>query len=106
MSGNLYRRTEMLRIMPASQFLAQFGFAEEPFQSTNAGDEPLLEHYFVPPPYFASVLGDTSRPQSNVVLAPRGGGKTAQRVMIEKHSATNRDFMCITYDTFDTPARL
>jgi len=95
--------TEAFRLMPASQFLAQFGFTEDPFQSTNAGDEPLLEHYFVPPPYFASVLGDTSRPKSNVVLAPRGGGKTAQRVMIEKHSNSDPSFMCITYDTFDLP---
>jgi hypothetical protein len=89
--------------MPVSQFLSQFGFTADPFQSTNANDEPLLEHYFVPPPYFASVLGDTAHPQSQVILAPRGGGKSAQRVMIEKHSLANSDFMCITYDSFETP---
>ena len=86
------------------RFLGQFGFEEDPFASTNAADEPHLSNYFVEPPYFASVMGDPRRPQSHVVLAPRGGGKTAQRRMIEDASRS-QDILCVTYDTFDLPER-
>jgi hypothetical protein len=68
----------------SSKFLSAFGFSENPFASTNADKEPHLSRYFVPPPYFTSVKGDPKDPKSNMVLAPRGGGKTAQKVMIEE----------------------
>src|SRR5439155_18193748 len=87
-----------------SPFLRQFHLVEDPFESTNADTEPRLDAYFVPPPYFATVLGDTRNPKSHVVLAPRGGGKTAQRRMIETRSFDAGDFLCITYDRFDQPA--
>jgi len=88
-----------------STFLGSLGFSENPFTMTNADEEPELQSYFVPPPYFASVLGDPARPKSAVVFAPRGGGKTAQKVMIEKASASESlgRFLCITYDTFLLP---
>ena len=86
------------------QFLKQFGFEEDPFASTNAADEPNLSNYFVEPPYFASVMGDPSRPKSHVVLAPRGGGKTAQRRMIEDASRSE-NILCVTYDTFSLPEK-
>lgn len=89
--------------MAVSPFLRQFGFTADPFASTNADDEPKLETYFVPPPYFDTVLGDVHTPKSHVILAPRGGGKTAQRLMIEKRSQVDKDFLCITYDEFDLP---
>jgi hypothetical protein len=87
--------------MPANSFLARFGFIADPFESTNAETEPYLDRYFVPPPYFVGVMGDPSTPVSHVVLAPRGGGKTAQRRMIEDYSASSGDFLCVTYDSFD-----
>ena len=62
-----------------SPFLASLGFVADPFGSTNAEDEPRLDDYFVPPPYFDSVMGDYRHPRSDVVLAPRGGGKTARK---------------------------
>lgn len=83
-------------------FLAKYGFVEDPFQSTSASDEPKLGTYFVPPPFFASVMGSPADPKSQVVLAPRGGGKTAQRVMIEKSSEQGK-FLCISYDRFMLP---
>lgn len=86
-----------------SPFLRQFNLTQDPFESTNADAEPRLDAYFVPPPYFASVLGDSRNPASHVVLAPRGGGKTAQRRMIEIRSFEAGDFLCITYDRFDQP---
>lgn len=86
-------------------YLERFGFYSDPFQSTNAADEPEIAGYFVPPPYFQAVLGDASQPKSQVVLAPRGGGKTAQRVMIEQSSRGSKDFLCIVYDEFMLPEK-
>jgi hypothetical protein len=90
--------------MTLTPFLRQFHLVEDPFESTNADTEPRLDAYFVPPPYFATVLGDSRNPKSHVVLAPRGGGKTAQRRMIEGRSFDAGDFLCVTYDRFDQPA--
>lgn len=89
--------------MTANAFLAQFGFTEDPFEHIDAEQEPQLDTYFVPPPYFANVMGDPERPRSHVVLAPRGGGKTAQRRMVEVGSADAGDFFCVSYDGFDQP---
>jgi hypothetical protein len=83
-------------------FLANFGFEADPFESTNAETEERLQAYFVPPPFFTSILGDPDTPASQIVFAPRGSGKTAQRRMIESYSET-ADFVCITYDHFDMP---
>ena len=82
------------------EFLGAFGFTQDPFASTNAADEPLIGKYFVEPPFFPAVVGDPKSPNSNVVFAPRGGGKTAQKIMIERKSATDGTFLCISYDQF------
>lgn len=83
-----------------SPFLAQFGFTADPFELTNSDSEPLLSTYFVPPPFFSSVLGDPANPRPVAVFAPRGTGKTAQRLSVEDQSRNNQDFLCITYDEF------
>lgn len=92
-----------------ASFLGSYGFVENPFVLTNADEEPSLQAYFVPPPYFPSVIGSPTKPKSSVVFAPRGGGKTAQKVMIEKKAVeeklTNNSFVCITYDSFIFPDR-
>jgi hypothetical protein len=82
------------------EFLNSLGFEENPFQFTNADDEEYLQRYFLPPPYFDAVWGDSRSPVSHVIFAPRGGGKTAQRKMIE-HQATKDNVFAITYDRFD-----
>jgi hypothetical protein len=82
-------------------FTERHGFKSDPFSSTNAETEEELQDYFVPPPYFATVLGDPKSPASNVVFAPRGAGKTAQRRMIEEESVGQGQFLCLTYDSFD-----
>ena len=88
--------------MTTPTFTARHGFKSDPFSSTNAETEDELKDYFVPPPYFATVLGDPASPSSNIVFAPRGAGKTAQRRMIENQSADQDRYLCVTYDSFDT----
>lgn len=89
-----------------STFLGAWGFNENPFILTNADEESRLSSYFVPPPFFDAVLGRPAEPKSVTVFAPRGGGKTAQKVMIEKVANEARDkerFLCLTYDRFVLP---
>lgn len=85
--------------MKIDEYLRLNSFVVDPFASTNADTEDLLEEYFVPPPYFESVLGQPDKPQSHIVFAPRGGGKSAQRRMIEL-SSEQGDFLCILHDFF------
>lgn len=81
-------------------FLLALGFLSDPFELTNADSEPLLAAYFVPPPFFSSVLGDPQNPRPVAVFAPRGTGKTAQRLSVEQRSIDNGDFLVLTYDDF------
>lgn len=76
------------------------GFSKHPFAKTNADEEEFLEKYFVPPPFFEAVVGDSNDPSSAIVLAPRGAGKTAQRRMVEGQAFTN-GYLAVTYDRFE-----
>ena len=87
---------------PLTQFIERLGFSSNPFQTTNADEEPRLDQYFVAPPYFNSVYGDPTNPASCMVFAPRGAGKSAQRKMVEI-TAPSETILCITYDTFRRP---
>jgi hypothetical protein len=86
--------------MGQREFLQRLGFSANPFQFTNADEEEHLQSYFVPPPYFASVWGDPDQPRSHVIFAPRGGGKSAQRRMIE-YQAQDTNVFTVTYDRFE-----
>lgn len=83
-------------------FANSLGFDSNPFEYTNADQEERLPDYFIPPPYFASVFGDPEHPTSFIVYAPRGGGKSAQRRMLENQCVEN-DVLAITYDQFEFP---
>jgi hypothetical protein len=82
------------------QYYSGLGFEDNPFAQTNADEEDRLPEYFVSPPYFESVFGNPLKPKSFIVFAPRGGGKSAQRRMIELRSSEN-NILSITYDNFD-----
>lgn len=87
--------------MTGETFLDRQGFKGNPFASTNSEYEESLADYFVPPPYFESVLGSPVSPKSTIVFAPRGSGKTAQRRMIELSSqSADSAFVCLTYVDF------
>ncbi len=82
------------------EFFENLGFSNHPFVHTNADEEPYLEQYFVPPPFFEGVKGDPDHPTSVVVLAPRGSGKSAQRRQLELWAEQNR-VLAVTYDRFE-----
>lgn len=84
----------------SNEFLVARGFLADPFEFTNADEERELAKYFVPPPYFSTVFGDASRPKSTVVLAPRGGGKSAQRRMVEIRADERGHVLVVPYSDF------
>lgn len=84
------------------QFLARLGFDTNPFASTNSAEEERLPDYFVKPKYFTSLQGSPARPRSTVVFAPRGSGKTAQKIMLERHGP-EVGVLPISYDYFPMP---
>jgi hypothetical protein len=87
--------------MRYNDLLRNLGFERDPFATTNADEEDLLENYFIEPPFFKAVYGDINAPKSVVVYAPRGGGKTALKRRIELSARTDA-FLNVTYNTFPT----
>ncbi|MBO4980928.1 MAG: hypothetical protein J6C84_03415 [Lachnospiraceae bacterium] len=87
-------------IISRDEYFRKFGFKEDPFASTNALQEELLEDCFVVPPYFPSLVGSSKMPKSSFVIAPRGTGKTAQRVMLEKLAEKENWMLAVVYDEF------
>lgn len=88
--------------MTLEEYIKSIGFYSNPFQYSNADKEvEHLDAYFIKPDYFEDVWGDPYNPVSNIVYAPRGGGKTAQRIMIEKRAKESTDIITITYTNHD-----
>lgn len=91
--------------MSFEEYLNKIGFSINPFQFSNAEKEiDLLSEYFIQPDYFEDVWGNPYNPVSNIIYAPRGGGKTAQRIMIEKRADKIIDILTITYTNHDLSA--
>lgn len=76
--------------------IRRLGFTQDPFSSWDADTEERLEDYFIRPPFFNAVYGEPERPSSAVVFAPRGGGKSALRRMVELSSPRD-NIICVTY---------
>lgn len=83
-----------------SQWLEAVGFKWNPFSKIDANDEPYLGEYFIYPSGFEEMLGKNSA----VLYAPRGGGKTASRRMVEHFCAIGEvpgKIFCVTHDNFE-----
>jgi hypothetical protein len=90
------------KLMTKKEYIKSLGLDQNPFQYTNADKEiNLIDQYFIFPDYFEDVWGDPENPVSNIIYAPRGGGKTAQRLMIEKRAANFDEVLTITYTDHD-----
>ena len=88
--------------MTIQQFSNQMGFVSHPFYSVNADQETIqLEEYFIIPDHFEDLWGDPYLPFSNIIYAPRGGGKSAQRIMLEKRAEAAQDVLPISYINHD-----
>lgn len=88
-----------------SSFIATAGFISDPFASTDSDREERLSEYFVPPPYFASVMGDPSDPEASIVFSPRGTGKSALRRMVEEGASNpTTPYLALTYMDFEWAA--
>ena len=88
--------------MTFNQYLKGLGFEINPFQFSNADKEvEYLEAYFIKPDYFEDVWGNPYSPVSSMVYAPRGAGKTAQRIMIETRASESSDILTISYTNHD-----
>lgn len=84
-------------------WLQALGFEHNPFSHREAGADPFLNEYFVTPPYFDDVLGDPAVPQTALVWAPRGGGKTALLRMVDYHcqgTLKNGAILSVPYTDF------
>lgn len=85
--------------MSETGLLRNLGFEEDPFEHHDADEEDRLPEYFVTPPYFEHTFGNPQSPKSYFVFAPRGGGKSAQRIMMEDRCGTE-NVLAISYDDF------
>jgi hypothetical protein len=88
--------------MTFNEYLERLGFEINPFQFSNADKEvDHLGSYFIKPDYFEDVWGNPYSPVSSIVYAPRGAGKTAQRIMVEKRAKETTDILTISYTNHD-----
>jgi len=88
--------------MTINEYLNNLGFKINPFQFSNADKETeFLSDYFIKPDYFEDIWGNPYEPVSSIIYAPRGAGKTAQRVMIEKRTKDHDDILAISYTNHD-----
>ena len=94
-------------LLRLENWLQQVGFVNgNPFATGEAARESrLLPEFFVDTGYYDLIWGNPSVPQSTLVFAPRGSGKTAYRVMVQNQCYplnTHSDVLAIVYTSFDT----
>ncbi len=88
--------------MTQPSIMARAGFTSDPFATWDSDREEYLADYFVPPPYFPSVLGDPTAPEPTIVFSPRGTGKSALRRMLEVRSVDeSTPYLAIPYMDFE-----
>jgi hypothetical protein len=86
-------------------WLHTVGFTGNPFSDTEARQDLHLHEYFVEPACFDTILGTAVSPRSAVLFAPRGGGKTANCVMVDHFCKIGEriedNVFSIVYSKFD-----
>lgn len=88
-----------------SRLLEQLGFSENPFSQYVAENEPHIDRYFVPPPYFSTLQSRSRSCHSHILFGARGAGKSATRIALYKDIwggiASNKGGpLIVTLDTF------
>jgi hypothetical protein len=85
-------------------FLKARRFISHPFSTTNAEQErDRLASYFVQVPWFDRLVGDPRQPESLILFAPRGHGKTSHRLEVARLASERRDApaLVVTFTEFD-----
>jgi hypothetical protein len=85
-------------------FLKARRFISHPFSTTNAEQErDRLASYFVHVSWFDQLVGDPRQPESLILFAPRGHGKTSHRLEVARLAGRRRDApaLVIPFTEFD-----
>ena len=88
-----------------TSFLQAQGFGEHPFATLNAERErEHLSSFFVRSASFYWLIGNPSKPESLILFAPRGFGKTSQRIELDRQLRQRPadPALVITLDDFGT----
>ena len=90
------------------QFLDEHGFQKNPFATTNAEQETeLLSSFFVRAAWFDQLVGDPQRPESLILYAPQGHGKTSHRIEVGRRAGEHPETpaLVVTLNDFSTLLR-
>lgn len=92
--------------MPISleEFLRAHHFIHDPFATTNAEQEQThLSSYFVRVSWFDLLVGNPALPESLILFAPRGHGKTIHRLEVARRASSFRDApaLVVSFTDFD-----
>jgi hypothetical protein len=96
--------------MNIQSFLEHHGILRNPFAEEDAQTDPVFKEHCIRSAYhpvWDKVYGDPSEPATAIVFGPKGSGKTAMRLQIDRHlSRYNRDnpdkrVFVIRYDDFN-----
>jgi len=91
-------------------WLQQVGFVKgNPFATSEAEQESqLLPEFFVDTGHYNLVWGNSNQPRTTLLFAPRGGGKTAYRLILQdqcRPADRCSDVLAVPYISFDTVLR-
>lgn len=96
--------------MNIQSFLEHHGIVRNPFAEEDAQTDPVFKEHCISSAYhpiWDKVYGDPSEPSTSIIFGPKGSGKTAMRLQIDRHLARyngehpkNRIYV-IRYDDFN-----
>ncbi len=96
--------------MNIQSFLEHHGVLRNPFAEEDAQTDPVFKEHCISSAYhpiWDKVYGDPSEPSTSIIFGPKGSGKTAMRLQIDRHLSRynsenpDRRVFVIHYDDFN-----
>jgi hypothetical protein len=96
--------------MNIQHFLEHHGIVRNPFAEEDAQTDPVFKDHCISSAYhpiWDKVYGDPKEPSTSIIFGPKGSGKTAMRLQIDRHLARYNDehpqqrIYVIRYDDFN-----
>ncbi len=96
--------------MNIQSFLEHHGIVRNPFAEEDAQTDPVFKEYCISSAYhpvWDKVYGDPTEPSTAVIFGPKGSGKTAMRLQVDRHlrrfngDHPDRRVYIIRYDDFN-----